>query len=252
VAGNRRRAVRQPLIRPAERQLRDAARLGPFFTVRLPGAARGDLAWHRFEVLSEPAGVALLAERISELSRLLGTDQRRPVASILHLGAASAICAPLLATAAIAGSIPPLQQGRLRFGFEANGPLQLALDDCPPDGPPGLLPHLADQLIDVALSGLLAPFTRALTETAGVPANTLRGNVFSALAAAARLITPAASGVRARALVDLLARRHPPLRGAGTLNWRATEPSMYFRRRNCCLFYRIPGGGICGDCVLTT
>jgi ferric iron reductase protein FhuF len=23
-----------------------------------------------------------------------------------------------------------------------------------------------------------------------------------------------------------------------------------FRRRSCCLFYRLPGGGTCGDCPL--
>ena len=142
----------------------------------------------------------------------------------------------------------------LLFGFAANGPLQLALATLPSDAPAALLPVLAGELMDIALDGLLAAFTRALTETVAVPEKTLQGNVFSALAAAARLVTPAAAGARARALVDLVSRRQPPLSGAGTLNWRATaapDPRAYFRRRNCCLFYRIPGGGICGDCILT-
>ncbi|MGW5694872.1 (2Fe-2S)-binding protein, partial [Streptomyces asiaticus] len=39
---------------------------------------------------------------------------------------------------------------------------------------------------------------------------------------------------------------HPPLRDAGTLG---TAPLGY-RRRTCCLYYRVPGGGLCGDCVL--
>jgi iron complex transport system ATP-binding protein len=25
-----------------------------------------------------------------------------------------------------------------------------------------------------------------------------------------------------------------------------------YRRTSCCLYYRVPGGGLCGDCVLTT
>jgi ferric iron reductase protein FhuF len=32
-----------------------------------------------------------------------------------------------------------------------------------------------------------------------------------------------------------------------------SEPDRHwsFRRRSCCLFYRVPGGGTCGDCILT-
>lgn len=249
MAGHRSvRAVGQPLNSQA---LRDAATLGPFFTVRLPGQAEAGIDWHPFALLREPAGVAVLAERITALGRHLGTDELRPVASILHLGAASAISAPLLATAAAAGIVPRLQPAHLRFGFSGNGPLQLALSHLPPDPHPALLPALADALIDVAVTGLLTLFTRALTDAVPVPENTLQGNVFSALAAAARLVTPAASGERARALVELVARRHLPLRDAGRLDLRAPDPQAYFRRRNCCLFYRVPGGGICGDCILT-
>ncbi|WP_250213408.1 (2Fe-2S)-binding protein [Acrocarpospora catenulata] len=35
------------------------------------------------------------------------------------------------------------------------------------------------------------------------------------------------------------------LRGTGRF---AGEP--FFVRRSCCLYYRVPGGGTCGDCVL--
>ncbi|WP_199808608.1 (2Fe-2S)-binding protein, partial [Streptomyces sp. NRRL S-146] len=49
---------------------------------------------------------------------------------------------------------------------------------------------------------------------------------------------------RARSLAaELLA--HPLLTGAGTLDGTA------FRRRSCCLYYRVPGGGVCGDCCFT-
>ncbi|MER6943086.1 (2Fe-2S)-binding protein [Nonomuraea sp. NPDC000554] len=30
-----------------------------------------------------------------------------------------------------------------------------------------------------------------------------------------------------------------------------TGPDLSFRRRACCLCYRVPGGSECGDCVLT-
>jgi|GEM_PF-1837329 hypothetical protein len=36
------------------------------------------------------------------------------------------------------------------------------------------------------------------------------------------------------------------LRGTGQL----TGTGLAFRRRSCCLYYRLPGGGLCGDCCL--
>ena len=37
-----------------------------------------------------------------------------------------------------------------------------------------------------------------------------------------------------------------PLSDTGTLG----PDGEGFRRRSCCLYYRVPGGGLCGDCVL--
>ncbi|MES4829184.1 (2Fe-2S)-binding protein, partial [Streptomyces anthocyanicus] len=53
------------------------------------------------------------------------------------------------------------------------------------------------------------------------------------------------TAARARSLTaGLLA--HPLLAGAGTLTGTS------FRRRSCCLYYRVPGGGVCGDCCFPT
>ena len=50
----------------------------------------------------------------------------------------------------------------------------------------------------------------------------------------------------------LLARE--PLLGTGTFDHRPDDggprPGWSFTRTSCCLFYRVPGGGLCGDCVL--
>ncbi|HEV8175878.1 MAG TPA: (2Fe-2S)-binding protein [Actinoplanes sp.] len=44
----------------------------------------------------------------------------------------------------------------------------------------------------------------------------------------------------------------PPLAGTGTLvRPDPRHPRRFLVRHNCCLYYRIPGGGTCGDCVLT-
>lgn len=63
----------------------------------------------------------------------------------------------------------------------------------------------------------------------------LWGNVASALSAAPRVLElPQASPWVTRMLTS------PPLRGEVVDGRRAT----------CCLFYEVPGGGLCGDCVL--
>jgi FhuF-like iron-sulfur protein len=31
---------------------------------------------------------------------------------------------------------------------------------------------------------------------------------------------------------------------------RFAGAGLSFRRRSCCLYYRVPGGGLCGDCTL--
>jgi hypothetical protein len=49
--------------------------------------------------------------------------------------------------------------------------------------------------------------------------------------------------------VGILGR--PPLAGLGEVVAEPGHPTgVGFARRTCCLFYRVPGGGTCGDCVL--
>ena len=73
------------------------------------------------------------------------------------------------------------------------------------------------------------------------------GNVASALAGAAAMIIQAepASAEQVRGLVDA-ALDSVPFRGTGHF-----EADGRFRRRSCCLIYRLADGpGLCGDCVL--
>jgi ferric iron reductase protein FhuF len=42
------------------------------------------------------------------------------------------------------------------------------------------------------------------------------------------------------------------LLGLGELSATAAQLSPSFRRASCCLLYRLPGRGLCGDCVLTS
>ena len=76
----------------------------------------------------------------------------------------------------------------------------------------------------------------------------LWGNAASALAGALGVLVRAQPWLRepATALAAaLLARR---LADTGELG--VTGEGLGFRRRSCCLYYRLPGGGLCGDCAL--
>jgi ferric iron reductase protein FhuF len=81
----------------------------------------------------------------------------------------------------------------------------------------------------------------------------LWGNVASALAGAMTMLVevhPEQADTAARLVETLLERG--PLAGTGEIfRPEASRPQRFFVRRSCCLFYRVPGGGYCGDCVLT-
>ena len=75
----------------------------------------------------------------------------------------------------------------------------------------------------------------------------LHGNAAAAMASALRVLACARPGLGrpARALAERLLGTGL-LRGTGEL----TGPGLDFVRRSCCLFYRVPGGGLCSDCPL--
>lgn len=81
----------------------------------------------------------------------------------------------------------------------------------------------------------------------------LRGNIASALAGAAGMLArsfPDRAEIAGQLAAGILALG--PLRGAGEfVQPDASQPRRFLVRRSCCLYYRVPGGGTCGDCVLT-
>jgi hypothetical protein len=80
----------------------------------------------------------------------------------------------------------------------------------------------------------------------------LRGNVASALSGASGMLAAAFPG-RAQAAGRLTAQVLAAgwLRGTGQYAQPdPAQPRWFLARRSCCLLYRVPGAGICGDCVL--
>ncbi|MFC0602397.1 (2Fe-2S)-binding protein [Streptomyces palmae] len=112
---------------------------------------------------------------------------------------------------------------------------------------------LVGRLYDAVLTAHLVPLLHATRAVGRMSEALLWGNAASALAGTARVLVQwcrdtgrQAAAERAKDLTRALLAR-PPLHRSG--GWRL-GPERDFRRLSCCLYYRVPGGGLCGDCAL--
>nr|WP_202516693.1 (2Fe-2S)-binding protein [Streptomyces sp. SID161] len=229
--------------------------LGGFFVLRTTSgtapAPDGAGPW-RLPTLAEGYGGVTsdghadpVALRVDTVADRLRTAEVRVAASIAQQGLAARLWSAAVGCAVLYGRLPDLDPRLLRWDARAAAPDDLWLT--------GLRPLRGDAagLAEAVLHGHLEPLTAALRDRYGVAAGLLWGNAGSALAATGRELSRWARAhgrtdvaARARALTgELLA--HPLLKATGTRTGTA------FRRRSCCLYYRVPGGGLCGDCCFT-
>ncbi|WP_053662186.1 (2Fe-2S)-binding protein [Streptomyces sp. MMG1121] len=223
--------------------------LGGFFVLRTEGAAAPVSA--SLATLAESYATPLpdgprdaLAVRVDLVAERLRAPESRVAASIAQQGLAARLWSAALGCAVLYGRLPDLAPRLLRWDPLAGAPDDLWLTEV------RLLPGEPDLAARV-LQGHLVPLGETLTARYGVASGLLWGNAGSALAGAARELDRWARthgrtdlAGRARALTDGLFA-HPLLRTTGTRTGTA------FRRRSCCLYYRVPGGGLCGDCCFT-
>ncbi|MFD9792661.1 (2Fe-2S)-binding protein [Streptomyces sp. NPDC059070] len=187
---------------------------------------------------------APLTARVDTVRERLHAPERRAAASIAHLGLVARLWSVALGSAALHGELPDLDPAALRWDGGRGAPDDLVLDT------ERTLPGTVAQLRASVQEAHLVPLAEAVRRDTPLPYGLLWGNAGSALAGAVRELHGWARRAgrpdvarRARALgAGLLA--HPDLAGTGTL-----LPGPAFRRRSCCLYYRVPGGGLCGDCV---
>lgn len=223
--------------------LADVAALGPFFAVGTDPAERVDPTWR--PVTDLHADPEPLRARIAHVRRALGGDDR-VAASIAFQGLAARLVAPPLAAVAVHGVLPDLGPARLHWRPTATGPWPLWCADPEAVGVGEDAGALA-----AAVEALVGPLVGAVRAQVAVSERVLRGNVASAVAGGKRLIgqqRPAAAQEAARVAAALL---DGPLAGSGD-RLSPVEPDVAwsFRRRSCCLYYRVRDGGLCGDCVL--
>jgi hypothetical protein len=217
--------------------LADVGGLGPFFTLGAGPAAPGE------RPLADPEPVR---DRIAHVSGALGCDDR-VAASLAFQGFAAQLVSAPYAAAVLHGAVPALTPSTLWWRRSDDGGWTLragatGLVPAPPSGT--ALPSLLD--------GLLRPLVATVRAQVPVAERLLWGNAASALAAAKRLLVmqrPAVATRAAEVAEEVL--DYGPFAGTGEL-LPPCEPDLVwtFRRRSCCLYYRVPGGALCGDCVL--
>lgn len=249
-----------PVTADIDDALNAAAKLGPFFVVDSWSA---DAGWQPLsDLITTPA---VLLERveaarvvIAELAGLPASAvEARVAASIVFLGLSARLVSPAFAAMALTGVVPQLTVQSLWWRPVPESPWPIATT--PVAGRTVNIPSPHRSKVDAAplgdaiLSAVVTPVLEAFDDTFRVSRLVLWGNVASGLAGALDMLAaarPDRAEIAAGLAEQLLER--PPLRGTGQLV--RPDPSklrQFFVRRSCCLFYRVPGAGMCADCVLT-
>jgi hypothetical protein len=218
--------------------LADVGGLGPYFVVGVdiePGDRPvGDL-------YTDPDPVRA---RIGHIGSALHCGER-VAASLAFQGLAAQLGSAPYAAAVLHGAVPALTPSVLHWHLGDDGGWRLRCEAS------GTALVDANELGSL-LAGLLAPLVAVVRAQVPIAEGLLWGNAASTIAAAKRLLTiqrPAAAARAAEVAQELLGSG--PLAGTGELlPPRGPDRHWTFRRRSCCLYYQVPGGGLCEDCVL--
>lgn len=208
---------------------RELACLGEFF-VLTPSTDPGP--WHPVAELLDPA---VLGRRVATvggaLTGLVGGDvEPRVAASTASLGLFARLLSPALGATVLDRPGPDVDA--LHWRPETPGTVPLSTT------------RWTRESLEGTLARLLLPMVDLLHDEHGLSRQVLLGNLASAVDGSLRMVVtgrPHLAGA-ADALRDRLLE-HPALDATAL-------PGRPFVRRSCCLYYRLPGGGYCGDCVL--
>lgn len=177
----------------------------------------------------------------------LGTRQRRVAASMVVLGYAARLVGPSVAVLLRDGILIDVRRSRVRCSYAAQRGFRLSWTE--PGGWRGAPAALRERWCRDMVTDHLGSLIAAVRAVEPVATGLLWGNVASGVAgtlqtlAAGGWVTPDRCLAEGLSILD-----SGPLRRSGTL--RADDGALSFVRRSCCLYYRLDGGGVCGDCPL--
>ena len=185
-----------------------------------------------------PAVPALL----TAVAGVTGAREPRVAASLVVLGYSARLLGPSVTVLLRDGVLLDVSPERVRFGYAAATGFRLALPA--PAGWTGPGSGLAARWCEAVLDDHLAMVVAAVRARVKVAAPLLWGNIASGLMGTlAALVRADAVPLDACTAFAARSLAHGPLVGTGDV-----DGPLRFRRRSCCLYYRIPGGGYCGDC----
>ncbi|WP_292975109.1 ATP-binding cassette domain-containing protein [Mycobacterium sp.] len=180
---------------------------------------------------------ALLGEVVGRVAARMRVTEQRVAASTFFLGFAARLWS--IGLGAVAGyqllvDLPPdrllYRQSEGQIALHLERPATQQRDDL----------HTA--LADLVLDRHLEPLAAALRRLGPISRGLFHGNAASALLGAARVF----DSDRATTSGWQLARRICDERLSAAVSFADNG----YRRTSCCLYYRTPGGGLCGDCAL--
>jgi ferric iron reductase protein FhuF len=195
------------------------------------------------ELLDRPAA----AELVDAVGGWLGTPERRVAASMVVLGYAARLVGPSMAVLVRDGILLDLRASRVRYAYAPQRGFRLTL--LRPDGWRGTPEALRERWYREVVAGHLGSLIAAVRAVVALAPALLWGNVSAGLAGALRTLALSGAAPLTRCHdTGLSMLEHGPLRNTGRL-W-VGDGQLRFLRRSCCLFYRLDGGGMCGDCPL--
>lgn len=210
------------------------ADLGPYFAVDSWDSGQG---WRRLGTLLAPGPLTERVEHTEHmLARLAGVrPERRVAASTASLGLFARLVSPPLGAVTLGLRAPAMALDSTWWRPVDAGPWPIAADDVTD----------ADDPLTPVLEGPIAALIDAFATAFQLSEIVLRGNAASAVFGALAMLQRSAADRTGRAV-----RVARDALDAGALRGTGTIVRGQFTRSSCCLYYRLPGGGYCGDCVI--
>ncbi|WNV88683.1 (2Fe-2S)-binding protein [Umezawaea sp. Da 62-37] len=210
--------------------LRRARVISPFFVLDV---GRPDDTWLPGTALTD--GSRALPDTLDAIGARYRTTERRVAASLFFLSYTARLLCPTVAAHVLDGAIPDIRPGNLWWRYDPEQGLRVRLDE-PTTGP--------------GIAEAMAPVVDAVRAESGVAAGLLWGNAASSMAGGLRTMagTGTASPEECLATAAELFADKPFRQAGGFVDFPG---EVAFRRSSCCLYYRLDGGGTCGDCPLS-
>ncbi|MEU3309352.1 (2Fe-2S)-binding protein [Nocardiopsis sp. NPDC006832] len=230
--------------------LEDIAGINMFFALETRGPEQGWVA-----ALGGGLSPKLLTAEVEAVRSRLAAPfgggaedvEWRVGASLFHQGLASRVLSPVLAAALYHG----VRLDPWRLFVRPGGPMVVRTTQTGARPLASPVPQeIARGPVEETVTGLEG-VAAALGGVGGIAPGLLRGNTAAALAGAALSLgraRPEHHESAEQVVRTLLSR--PCLKGTGTYTGTKEQGRAGFRRTTCCLYYRLPEGGLCGDCAL--